>query len=72
METLAIDERKVFTDVTLEVALTNDNSCDGCWFYSQEPICYNHPRRKIMGGCTWLLREDGKNVIFKEIKGKEN
>ena len=68
METLEIGERKVFTDVTLEVELTNDNGCDGCWFFSQAPICYANPRRKIMGGCTWFCREDGKNVIFKEIK----
>lgn len=72
MEALAIGERKVFTDVTLEVALTNDSGCDGCWFYSHTPICCANPRRNIMGGCSWISRDDGKNVIFKAVKGKEN
>lgn len=68
METLAIGEQKVFTDVTLEVVLTNDVCCNGCWFYSQAPTCFDHPRRKIMGGCAWFSREDDKNVIFKAVK----
>lgn len=68
MDTLEIGGRVVFTDVTLEVELAQNNSCDGCWFYSQELRCFNHPRRNIMGGCTWISRKDDKNVIFKAVK----
>ena len=72
METLAIGEQKMFTDVTLEVVAATDSSCVGCWFYTQLPICFNHPRHRIMGNCSWLCRADGKEVIFKAVKGKEN
>ena len=68
METLEIGERKVFTDVTLEVVSSLDYGCTGCWFYSQATTCFNHPRHNIMGNCTWLSRADGKDVIFKEVK----
>lgn len=71
METLAIGEQKVFTDVTLEVVLSPDSSCTGCWFQCQPSLCFNQPRRRIMGGCAWLSRTDGKDVIFKAVKGKE-
>lgn len=72
MKTLAIGEQKVFTDVTLEVVLSPDSSCNSCWFLSQSSVCFNHPRRSIMGGCAWLSRTDGKDVIFKAVKGKED
>lgn len=68
METLAIGERKVFTDVTLEVVREDKGTCIGCWFLCQPSICFNHPRRNIMGGCAWLSRTDGKDVIFKAVK----
>ena len=67
METLEIGKRKVFTDVTLEVVLSPDNGCTGCWFYRQTHTCFNHPRRRIMGNCAWLSRVDGKDVIFKAV-----
>lgn len=68
METLEIGERKVFTDVTLEVVLSPDSSCSGCWFLSQPSRCANHTRHSIMGSCAWLSRADGKDVIFKAVK----
>lgn len=71
METLAIGERKVFTDVTLEVVAATDTCCVGCWFLTQSQSCFSHPRHSIMGNCSWLSREDGKEVIFKAVKGKE-
>jgi len=71
METLEIGVRKVFTDVTLEVVIAQDCSCNGCWFRNQETPCCVHPYGKIMGPCSLDYRYDGKSVIFKEIKGKE-
>ena len=68
METLEIGKRKVFTDVTLEVVLSLDNGCTGCWFYSKTHGCFDHPRRRIMGCCTCMARDDGKDVIFKAVK----
>lgn len=68
METLAIGERKVFTDVTLEVVEVKDPCCVGCWFLSRLPSCIDHPRKSIMGYCTCLARDDEKEVIFKEVK----
>lgn len=68
METLAIGEKIVFTDVTLEVIPATDSSCVGCWFYKKLPMCFNHPRRSIMGQCSWLSRTDGMDVIFKAVK----
>ena len=68
MEALAIGERKVFTDVTLEVVPSKYGDCIGCWFYYQHNFCIKHPRRDIMGACAWLLRADGKDVIFKAVK----
>lgn len=68
METIAIGERKVFTDVTLEVVLSPDGICTGCWFQYQPTKCFNHRRWGIMGGCAGLIRADGKDVIFKAVK----
>ena len=68
METLAIGERKVFTDVTLEVIYTCNPDCSGCWFFDRPHKCYDHPYKYIMGGCAWFHREDDKNVIFKAVK----
>lgn len=68
METLAIGERKMFTDVTLEVVPSTDWGCNDCWFYNQPQMCFEHPRHSIMGNCTFLSRADGIDVIFKAVK----
>lgn len=67
METLAIGERKAFTDVTLEVVSVPNSSCTGCWFDNQQFRCYTHPHFEAMGHCASGYRTDGKNVIFKEV-----
>ena len=68
METLAIGEQKVFTDVTLEVVRQDNASCIGCWFYANPPLCFTSPLKTIMGQCASWNRADGKDVIFKAIK----
>ncbi len=68
METLAIGERKVFTDVTLEVVSVQNSACTGCWFYDQQTKCYTHPHFEVMGHCAAGYRDDGKNVIFEAVK----
>lgn len=68
METIAIGERKVFTDVTLEVVEVDVCSCSGCWFQDQPNKCFTHPRHSIMGSCMGYFRTDGKDVIFKAVK----
>lgn len=72
MEILAIGERKVFTDVTLEVVFSPDGGCNGCWFQGQPSVCTSRQRHKIMGECAWISRYDGMDVIFKAVKGKED
>ncbi len=72
METLAVGERKVFTDVTLEVVPSKCGDCIGCWFYYKPDFCFNHPRHSIMGNCSWVSRTDGIDVIFKAVKEKED
>lgn len=71
METLAIGERKVFTDVTLEVVSIPKSACTGCWFRDQQAQCYENPYFEIMGHCAAAYRDDGMNVIFEAVKGKE-
>lgn len=67
METLAIGERKVFTDVTLEVVLSRNGGCSGCWFLYQPNTCFNHTCKNMMGYCASWDRTDHKDVIFKAI-----
>ena len=42
------------------------DSCRNCAFVN-EP-CYAYFFNKIVGGCSMTVREDKKNIIFKEIK----
>lgn len=42
------------------------DSCINCAFVN-EP-CYAYDFNKIVGGCSMKVREDKKNIIFKEIK----
>lgn len=45
------------------------DSCRNCAFVN-EP-CYAYFFNKIVGGCSMTVREDKKNIIFKEIKDME-
>lgn len=68
MKILEIGERKVFTGVTLEVMVSPDWSCTGCWFKDKPTVCSSRQRHNIMGNCTWLSRYDGMDVIFKAVE----
>lgn len=70
-------ERKVgeifdFNGVKLQVKDTvHETSCNGCYFNGS--ICKNNETRYInqTGECFQPCRNDGKNVIFVEVKYNE-
>lgn len=45
------------------------DSCRNCAFVNEH--CYTCFFNKIVGGCSMTVREDKKNIIFKEIKDME-
>lgn len=67
-------ERKVgevfdFNGVKLQVKDTGDSCfCEGCYFHGLSCLCDETHYRQLTGECFHPYRNDGKNVIFVEVK----
>ena len=65
-------ERKIgekFTDngVELEVVKEEDKgNCVGCHYNTPEIGCTKN--EKYVGSCTFCFRQDGEDIIFKEVE----
>lgn len=72
MKEYKIGETFTFTDDTscdhklLTKEAYHGNSCDGCFFYLNDYDCVQ--LRDETGLCYAFQREDGKYVIFEEVK----
>ena len=62
-----IGERFDFGGVTLEVVDWKEH-CKGCYFYGGYINCQNREVRNTIGYCSPFSRNDGKNVIFKDVE----
>ena len=67
-------ERKIgetfeFEGKTYKTIQSLSDDCRNCAF-ADEP-CYECTLSEILGGCSKKVREDKKNIIFKEIKSRE-
>lgn len=72
MKALAIGKKIVFRNVTLEVVPSTDWSCIGCCFFEMIGICCIKELRDVIELCDKYNRTDGKDVIFRAVKGKED
>lgn len=66
-----INESFPYGDVVMQVVEQEDyaqDECTGCAFDGQ---CNPLRDRGILGECSRLLREDRKDVIFKEVQTEE-
>ena len=59
-------DRAVGTMIKLKIVKVVGDYCDGCFFLDDEESCLG--RNEVTGNCSSHTREDGENVIFKELK----
>lgn len=56
-------ELKVGERVTITLEVVEENGCEGCFFFGKYR-CFAPLKSK----CSNVVRSDGKDVIFKEVK----
>lgn len=55
---------EIFEYRGIKLQVVERRGCEGCYFYHLSDCMI---KRRINGYCGYLLREDNKNVIFKQI-----
>lgn len=55
---------EIFKYRNVKLLVVENATCEGCFFYNKEG-CLNS--MKITGYCSYFIRNDNKNVIFKRI-----
>ena len=66
--TRPIGEKFDYEGDMLEVAMMKNGLCKGCYFYGGYINCKNREVRNTIGYCSPFSRNDGKNVIFKDVE----
>ena len=56
---------EIYKFYQLKLQVIEEETCEGCFFENDEPICLNV--RSYTGYCGREVREDRKSVIFKRI-----
>lgn len=58
-----MEELKVGQRVTITLEVVEENGCEGCFFFGKYR-CFAPSKSK----CSNVLRSDGKDIVFKEVK----
>ena len=68
----AVGEVFDFNGVKLQVQDAGYKTfCNGCYFDKSKYICFDSHIPGCRGFCLGMIRNDGKNVIFVEVKDNE-